>query len=335
MKNKRRKLQVATLFSGIGAFEFALKKMNFDHQIVFANDIDTFCKQTYSANYKFKKWYDDVCKLNAIRYKNKIDIMVGGSPCQSFSINGKRGGLDDIRGTLFFQFVRVIKECNPKVFIFENVRGMINHDGGKTWSTIKKVFSSLDYNIYIPKKNGNDSFLNSSDYGIPQKRERIFVVGISKKSRAKKFVFPKPIKLNKTIYDYLEKKVPLKYYLGEKGFKFVTTHPNRARVGSKIMGCQKANQQFNWNGDFIFEPITNFKKINVLNPKIWVGNWKGKWGVIRKYTPRECLRLMGFDDNFKIVHKDEIMYHQAGNSIVVDVLVAIIKSIRETGVWND
>ena len=213
---------------------------------------------------------------------------------------------------------------------------MLVHDGGRTWSIIKSVFKDLDYNIYLQKdKKGNESpLLNAVDYGIPQTRERIYLVGIRKDIKLKKeFEFPEPIALQKYVFDFLEQEVPAKYYLGQKGFEFVTTHPTRAQVGASIMNCQKANQQFNWNGDFIFEPISDKHNSEILK-QAYVGSWNGVKGVCRKFTPRECLRLMGFPDDFKIVVNDNAMYRQSGNSIVVNVLESIVKEIIKSGVFE-
>lgn len=370
-------IKLATLFSGIGAIEQALKQLNIDYEISFACDngerelpytkdeidnkikkekindvkkyIDELYKSTgkenlmeksYKCNYKIadNDFYQDVRFLDGNIYKNKIDLLVGGSPCQSFSVNGKRGGFEDTRGTLFYEYARIVKETQPKVFIFENVRGILNHDSGKTWETIKNTFKQLNYEINIKKdNNGNESpILNSVNYGIPQKRERIFIIGFRNDIKLNnKFNFPKEIKLDKTIFDFLDEEVEAKYYLGKKGFEFVTTHPSRARVGSPIMGCQKANQQFNWNGDFIFEEYNKIKCRQDILEKAYISEWNGKRGVIRKYTPRECLRLMGFSDDFKIIINDQNMYRQSGNSIVVNVLKEIIKEIIKTGVYNN
>lgn len=370
-------LRLATLFSGIGAIEQALIQLNIDHEIVFACDngerelsipresiekeiknmtyeekkeyIDklylstnkeNLMEKSYKANYKIndEDFYQDVRFLDGNKYKNKVDLLVGGSPCQSFSVNGKRGGFEDTRGTLFYEYARIIKETQPKVFIFENVRGMLNHDNGKTWETIKNTFDQLNYNIYIKKdsKGVESSILNAADYGIPQNRERLFVVGIRKNIKLKKeFSFPEKIKLTKTVFDYFEKEIDPKYYLGQKGFEFVTTHPSRARVGTSVMGCQKANQQFNWNGDFIFVDYEKIKNNKDVLERAYVSTWNGKKGVIRKYTPRECLRLMGFSDDFKIVINDQNMYRQSGNSIVVSVLKALVNQITETGVFDN
>ena len=169
-------IRVGTLFSGIGAFEHALHRLKVKHKIVFAGDIDPFVKQNYFKNYDIteRSWHNDVTKFSAKKHKDKVDIVVGGSPCQAFSMVGKRRGLEDVRGTLFYEFARVISESQPKMFIFENVKGLLNHDGGRTWSIVKAVFNSLGYRIYT-------DILNSKDYGIPQHRERIFVIGFKDK----------------------------------------------------------------------------------------------------------------------------------------------------------
>lgn len=295
-------------------------------------------KDSYLANYNInpKNFFWDIRFLDGCDYTNQVDIMCGGSPCQSFSSNGKRGGFEDTRGTLFHDYARIISEVQPKCFIFENVKGMLVHDEGRTWQTIKNVFHDLNYNIYINKDDkGNEiAVLNALDYGIPQQRERIYLIGIKNDIHLRKdFQFPKPIRLTTTNKDFLDSEVPAKYYLGQKGFEFVTTHPSRAQVGRTIQKCQKANQQFNWNGDFIFEPLSK-KHTKEILAKAYVGEWNGQRGVIRMYTPRECLRLMGFPDSFRMVHSDNVMWRQSGNSIVVNVLEEIIKELIKTGIFD-
>lgn len=363
-------IRLATLFSGIGAIEQALKKKEIDYSIVFACDngereievseekieelkeLDNYnrnieinklynatgkenlVESSYKANYNIdnNKFYQDVRFLDGSEFKGKIDLLVGGSPCQAFSVNGKRGGFEDTRGTLFYEYARIIKEAQPKVFIFENVKGMITHDNGKTWEIIKETFKELNYEVYIKEDN---PILNSKNYGMPQNRERLFVVGFNKKLNVRKFVFPEEVNLKNSVQDFLFEEVDSKYYLGEKGFKFVTSSPSRAQVNGKIMRCQKANQQFNWNGDFIFEELDKVKDREDILEKAYVGEWNGKRGVARKFTPRECLRLMGFNDDFKIIHNDVTMYRQSGNSIVVNVLEKLVDSIKDTGVWEE
>ena len=255
--------------------------------------------------------------MNANQYKDKVDLIVGGSPCQSFSIIGKRAGLNDTRGTLFYDYARIIDECKPKAFIYENVKGLLSHDKGNTWKVVKDVFMSLGYNIKFYE-------LNSKDFGIPQDRRRIFLVGTLKEN-----LLPDTLekqKLTKTMFDFLESNVDVKYYFKQKGFEFVTTN-KRARINSKIISTQKANQQFNWNGDFVFEEYEKIKNRQDILDNAYIGYYNNVRGVVRKLTPRECLRLMGFTDDFKIVVDDVEMYRQAGNSIVVNVLEEIVKQL--------
>lgn len=300
---------------------------------------NNYVKDTYLANYVINEhdFHLDVRFFDGRDYANQVDLMVGGSPCQSFSSNGKRGGITDTRGTLFHEYARIISEVRPKCFIYENVKGLLVHDDGHTWCVIKNTFRELDYNIYLNcDENGNESpLLNACDFGVPQQRDRIFLVGIRNDiSLPHEFRFPQPIPLRKTNKDYLDDIVPSKYYLGQKGFEFVTTHPTRAQVGRTIQKCQKANQQFNWNGDFIFEPLSKKHTPEILQ-RAYVGKWNNQQGVIRQYTPRECLRLMGFSDDFVMLHSDNVMWRQSGNSIVVDVLIALINELLKTGVFNE
>lgn len=298
-----------------------------------------YVKESYLANYEIGEndFHLDVHFLDGTDYHNQVDLMVGGSPCQSFSTNGKRGGFADTRGTLFHEYARIIGEVQPKCFIFENVKGLLLHDDGATWAIIRNTFQELNYNIYLNHdENGNEKpLLNARHYGIPQNRERIFLVGIRNDIKLEHpFKFPQPIELQTTNADYLDNQVPAKYYLGQKGFEFVTTHPTRAQVGCTIQKCQKANQQFNWNGDFIFEPLDGRHTPEILE-RAYIGTWNGQQGVIRQYTPRECLRLMGFPDTFVMLHNDNVMWRQSGNSIVVNVLMAIVEQLINTGIFEE
>ncbi len=375
----QRTIRLGTMFSGIGAIEHAFQRLGLNLEIAFAGDIDAKCKQSYFANYDIceDNWFTDAREFDAKPYKGKVDIIVGGAPCQAFSMVGRRLGFEDARGTLFYEFARVIKESAPKVFIFENVKGLLNHDSGRTWQVIHDIFEELGYDVHF-------KVLNSKDYGIPQHRERLFCVGFKKKT---KFNFPAPIPLEYTMYDFLEDYIDTKYFLHEKGIKFVTSHKNREKVYTQINGevalCQKRNQQFNWHGDFVYHPVAegvepdeafdefifdvrdveekyylsekvakyvlaggtkNFKTstktdLPIARPllqsmhkmhRAGVDNYVTHKGRIRKLTPRECMRLMGFKDSYKIVVSDTSAYQQAGNSIVVDVLIAILKQMDIT-----
>jgi DNA (cytosine-5)-methyltransferase 1 len=285
--------------------------------------LKNYVKQSYFANYSIKEsnWFEDIRFINGKKFAGKVDLIVGGSPCQSFSTYGKKRGLEDTRGTLFYDYARLISEIKPKVFIYENVRGLLTHDKKKTWNVIKDVFESLDYTIKY-------QVLNAKDYGLPQLRTRIFVVGIRNDIYNKDcFEFPKPIELNKKSTDYLFEDVDDKYYLGKKGFEWMTTpekHQRRSRVNQDIIGCQTANQQDNWIGDFRIEKP---KPQHYSDSRIYIGKFEGHDAVARKMTPTECIRLMGFE-NFKIVLDDKRIYRQAGNSIAVPVLNEIIKNLK-------
>jgi DNA (cytosine-5)-methyltransferase 1 len=352
-------IRLATVFSGIGAIEHALKRMKVDHELVFACDNDIHVKKSYFLNYNIddSRWFDLVQSIDGKEFKGKVDLLVGGSPCQSFSLVGKRRGFKDARGTLFYDFARLINEIKPKAFIFENVKGLLSHDSGKTWEVIQNTFDELGYKFHV-------QVLNARNYGIPQNRERLFVVGFRTR---RDFKFPDPVELKITMQDLLDDSADSKYYLAEKGIKFVTKQKNIEKKYTQINGqvalCQKANQQFNWHGDFIFEPAGRVEDKYFLSDKVakyvlaagtknfysrpetdlavarpllatmakmhraGVDNYITRSGRIRKLTPRECLRLMGFDDSFKIGVSDTQMYKQAGNSIVVNVLMAILKNM--------
>lgn len=384
-------LRLGTLFSGIGAVEQALIRMNIKHKIVFAcdnGDIDididleeekkkifnmtskinkkkyvdnlylsksrkqNYVKQSYIANYKIndKDFHLDIRLLDGRDYRNKIDLLVGGSPCQSFSSVGFGGGLEDVRGTLFYEYARIIQEVQPKVFIYENVRGLTTHDNGKTWKKMKKIFvDTLHYNISEPK------VLNAADYGIPQNRRRLFVIGIRKDLTARKFIYPSEIGIeNLKFYmqDILEDNC--KYEESGKNFTYSKKNGNiilrkeHGEVDKKYTLTPKVR-------DYVLSSGTkNFRTSTQIDMKIartllrtmtqhhraGVDNYvtvseddDGK--VIRSLTERECLRLMGFPDSFKIVVSTQQMLKQAGNSIVVDVMMAILREIYKTGVFDE
>ena len=330
-------------------------------------------KASYTANYDIDKddFHWNIAFLDGKQYAGKVDLFVGGSPCQSFSFVGKQRGLDDTRGTLFYEYARLIDEIRPKVFIYENVRAVTSHDGGKTWKKMQQVFSELDYSF-------SWKVLNARDYGIPQNRERLFVVGFRNDLNLDvEFSFPKAIELEKKMQDFLLDNAPGGYFLPEKGVDFVTSEKNLSKKFTQIDGevqlCQKKNQQFNWHGDFVFQSEEDAEKNHILDlekyylsekvrkyvlstgtknfyskPKTdleiarpllttmhkmhraGVDNYVTTDGRLRKLTPRECLRLMGFSDSFKIVVSDTSMYQQAGNSIVVDVLIHIMEQILKS-----
>lgn len=354
-----RTIRLATSFSGIGAIEHAFHRLGLNVQLQFAGDIDPDCKRAYLANYPLdeSRWHDDITTFDAKPFKGQVDLFVGGAPCQAFSMRGKRGGFEDTRGTLFREFARVVIECEPKVFIFENVKGMLNHDRGRTWSVIKRTFEQdCGYQVYF-------QVLNSKDYGVPQSRERIYCIGFK---NPVDFKYPAPIPLTQTKFDYLDRHIPSNLFLKQKGCNFITRSINYEKSYTQVNGnvalCQKRNQQFNWHGDFVFHPLAKNEAVDSTDQTIYpvsafeesyyidshiskyvlkkesdglyemtgAQTCNPSFGRYRKLSPRECLRLMGFDDTFNIAVADTAAYKQSGNSIVVDVLMAILKQMDIT-----
>ena len=365
-----KKIRVATVFSGIGAIEFALRRMSIDHEIVFAcdngeRDIEydadkefiyiknlktieekhkyvedlysnktrrtNFVQKSYLGNYNCSenRFFQDIKLLDGTDFKDKVDLFVGGSPCQSFSAVGNKGGLEDARGTLFYEFARLVKEIQPKVFIYENVRNLLNIDNGKTWEKIKAIFDDLGYKYEY-------DVLNASDYGIPQHRRRLFVVGFKEK---KEFEFPEKKKLKKVMKDFcinncfdggmtfdcngeivLEKKpgiVDSKYTLTPLLYAYVMKSGTKNWAQAPVINLEIARTLLKTMGNRHRAGVDNYVSFDGTN----------NLGSVRMLTEREALRLMGFTDDFKVLVSRSQMYKQAGNSIVVDVLIAILKEI--------
>lgn len=364
------KIQSLQILNELNSIEDYSEKKAFVDNLYKGKESQNKVKMSYMENYKIeeKNFHWNVSFLDGTQYRDQVDLFVGGSPCQSFSLVGKQRGLEDTRGTLFYEYARLVSEIRPKVFIYENVKALLSNDEGRTWETIQRIFTELNY-------TWSYQVLNARDYGVPQNRERIFVVGFRNDLILEnEFSFPNPIPLNKTMQDYLLDNVSGKYYLNKKGVEFVTSEKNLTKRYTQIDGliqlCQKKNQQFNWHGDFVFEEenidkektmkdlekyflsekirkyvlasgTKNFYSkpktdLEIARPllttmhkmhRAGVDNYVTTEGRLRKLTPRECLRLMGFCDSFKIVVSDTSAYQQAGNSIVVDVLINIMKSI--------
>ena len=365
------KIRLATTFSGIGAVEWAFKRLQIDHEIVFACDngdisidIDAdselahikkmasttekreyveklykdksrranFVEKTYKANYRINdnNFFYDVKLLDGNDFLGKVDLFVGGSPCQSFSIAGARGGFEDTRGTLFYDYVRLVKEIQPRIFIYENVYGVLTHDKGKTWATMENVFSELGY--YYKWQ-----ILDARNYGIPQGRRRLFVVGFKDEKQFERFYFPEPIELKYTMKDFLldncaegnfrsgsggnleiigkGQTVDEKLFLSDLLLKYVMS------PGTKNF--------YHANAEIDLPVARAILSTQGNSHRASVNNYVTTNGRIRALDPRESLRLMGFTDDFKMTVSKAQSYRQSGNSIVVDVLMAVVKKIME------
>ena len=218
-RDKRNKmLKVATLFSGIGTPEQSLKHLQVEHETVFACEIDKYARTTYLANNETPNtFYDDVYNIDGNKYKNQIDILIGGSPCQSFSIAGKRMGTSCPRGNLIYEYFRIVEESQPKVFIYENVKGFLSIDKGETIKNFVQSFKDLGYTTY-------HQVLNTKDYLVPQNRERIYIVGFKDNVD---FHFQEKQELKLRLKDMLEDEVDEKYLLSEKLVTYFNEHKKK------------------------------------------------------------------------------------------------------------
>ena len=235
---------------GIADIKDYSEKKKYVDELYKGNEKRNKVKISYMENYDCSEedFHWDVTFLDGTQYRNQVDLFVGGSPCQSFSMVGKQRGLSDTRGTLFYEYARLVEEVQPKVFIYENVRAVLSNDCGRTWEKMKEVFKQLGYNVFYTKDDGNPSILNAKDYGIPQNRNRLFVVGFRSDIKLNKdFEFPKAIPLDKTMQDFLMDNAPGGYFLPKKGVAFVTKEKNLEKSFTQIDGdialCQKKNQE--------------------------------------------------------------------------------------------
>ena len=304
-----------------------------------------FVKTAYLANYghliNIDDFHLDIRFLDATDYANDdIDLLVGGSPCQAFSAVGAQYGLSDTRGTLFYEFARIVKETQPRVFIYENVRGLTTHDNGHTWEVMKSVFKDdLNYRISEPQ------ILNASDYGIPQSRRRIFAIGIREDIKCADFIYPEPIQLKYTMQDFLEDNCAfgLFNYNPSNGELIVERVPGRPdkkftltpAVQKYVLAGGTSNYKTSTETDL---PIARtLMKMMTQHHRAGVDNYitvSKDPLVLRQLSDREALRLMGFPDDFKIAVSSMQTLRQAGNSIVVDVLMAIIREIQNLRVYT-
>lgn len=310
-----KELRTLDLFAGVGGIRLGFEKAGF--KTVFANDFDKTCKETYDLNFsKPKLNTEDINKLK-ISQIPKFDILLGGFPCQAFSIAGYRKGFKDDkgRGNLFFKIAKIIDKKRPKAFLLENVKNLKGHDKGNTFKIIKETLEGLNYNI-------KTEVLNGMIHGnIPQNRERIFIVGFLDEKKANAFEFPKPIKLTQKFRDFIENKVDEKYFYNNKPlFKRI-----KGDIDSEDTVYQWRRKYVRANKKGVVPTLTANMGLGGHNVPI-IKNGK----IIRKLTPRECFMLQGFPKKFKLPKLvDSKLYHQAGNSVVVPVVQRIAENMVE------
>lgn len=313
------------LFAGIGGFRLALQ--NLGGTCVFSSEWDTYSKQTYKANFGKLPFGDITLPKTKAAIPESFDVLCAGFPCQAFSIAGKRGGFEDTRGTLFFDVAKIIDKHRPKAFFLENVKGLTNHDKGRTLSTILNVLRE-DLGYYVPEPR----IINAKDFGVPQNRERIFIVGFRKDLNINSFQYPEPLSLATCVNDIIEEaEVSVKYYLSKQYLSTLVEHKRRHAdkgngFGYEILEnkgianavvCGGMGRERNLVLD---DRLTNFIPVTNIKGEV---NREG----VRKMTPREWARLQGFPDNYKIVVSDAQAYKQFGNSVAVPAIQATAKQI--------
>lgn len=305
------------LFAGIGGIRLGFERTNRTRNIL-SVEIDKFACQTYEANFG-ENPFGDVTKID----ENDIDdfdILLAGFPCQAFSIAGRRLGFEDTRGTLFFDVARILKHKRPKAFLLENVKGLVNHKGGKTLETILNVLENdLNYSVFV-------SVRNAKDYGLPQNRERIYIVGFDHKNID--FEFPTYHGPTKVVRDIIEEhEVSSKYYLSSTYLNTLKAHKERHKNKGNGFGYEILNYDGIANAIvvggmgrernlIIDERLTDFTPKTKIKGEI-------NQEFVRSLTPREWARLQGFPDSFKIPVSDTQAYKQFGNSVAVDVIYHI------------
>lgn len=314
------------LFAGIGGFRIALQSLG--GKCVFSSEWDPQAGQTYEANFGVKPYGDITKKSTKSCIPNSFDVLCAGFPCQAFSIAGKRKGFEEARGTLFFDVAEIIRRKRPKALFLENVKGLLNHDKGRTLKIILRILRE-DLGYYVP----DPQIINAKDFGVPQNRERIYIVGFDKKtSGVKEFTYPKPTGEKPVFSDVKEEnEVSAKYYLSTCYLEALRAHKKRHEekgngFGYEIIADDSVSNAIVCGGMgrernlVIDNRLTNFTPVTHIKGEI---NREG----IRRMTPREWARLQGFPDNFKIVVSDAAAYRQFGNSVAVPAIRATAEEI--------
>lgn len=311
---------VASFFAGVGGIDLGFE-LTKQARTIYANEIDPYPIQTFEANFPIKVDQRDICDVKASEVPN-IDIILGGFPCQAFSIAGYRKGFEDEkgRGTLFFEILRIIKAKKPKAILLENVKNLVSHDNGNTFRVILEALKDAGYHVRY-------AVLNAMEYGnIPQNRERIYIVGFKSKKVFEKFTFPEPIPLKKTIHDVIDFINPVdEKYLYTKG-KY------KGDIYDKLVAAMDdSNAVYQWRRKYVR------KNMSGVVPTLTANQGEGGHNVclvktrqgIRKMTPKECFNTQGFPESFVLPNRiaDGRLYKQAGNSVCVSVVKRIAEQI--------
>jgi DNA (cytosine-5)-methyltransferase 1 len=321
------KFKFIDLFAGVGGFRIAMQ--NLGGKCVFTSEWDKDAQKTYRANFGEVPFGDITKEVTKKYIPDGFDVLCAGFPCQAFSIAGKRGGFEDTRGTLFFDVAEIIKRKKPKAIFLENVKGLRNHNGGKTLATILNVLrNDLDY--FVPEPQ----IINAKDFGVPQQRERIYIVGFKKDQGITEFEYPKPLKKKVKFADVKEKKVPAtKYFLSTQYVQTLINHKERHEskgngFGYAIIPDDGIANAIVVGGMGRERNLVLDHRITDYTPTTHIKGTVNREGI-RKMTPREWARLQGFPDKYVIPVADASAYKQFGNSVAVPAIQATAKKILE------
>lgn len=315
------------LFAGIGGFRLALQELG--GKCVFTSEWDAKAQETYFENFGDIPYGDITTEETKSAIPKEFDVLCAGFPCQAFSIAGKRGGFEDTRGTLFFDVAEIIKRHQPKAVFLENVKGLVNHKSGKTLATILNVLRN-DLGYIVPEPR----ILNAKDYGVPQNRERIFIIGFRKDfvGAAEQFAYPEPSKKKVAIRRILEKgTVPARYYLSKRYLQTLKDHRARHSAKGNGFGYEVIDHNDIANAIVVGGMGRERNLVKVMPDHALVPETNIKGGInqegIRKMTPREWARLQGFPDDFKFPVADVHIYKQLGNSVAVPAIRATAREL--------
>ena len=324
---KNPKFKFIDLFAGIGGFRLALQ--NLGGKCVYTSEWDKEAKRTYKANFGKTPFGDITKEVTKSYIPDNFDLLCAGFPCQAFSIAGKRGGFEDTRGTLFFDVAEIIKRKQPKAIFLENVKGLRNHDKGKTLETILNVLRN-DLGYFVPEPK----IINAKDFGVPQNRERIFIVGFHPSTNITEFSYPEPFDFQTTFEDVKEKNVvATRYYLSTQYLSTLEKHKARHEskgngFGYEIIADSEIANAVVCGGMGRERNLVYDDRLTDFTPETKIKGEVNRQGI-RKMTPREWARLQGFPDNFVIPVADASAYKQFGNSVAVPAIQATANEIMK------
>ena len=313
-------LTVASFFAGVGGIDLGFEEQGF--RTIYANEFDAKARETFALNFPHVQLDGrDIREVSASEVPT-VDVIVGGFPCQAFSIEGYQQGFQDEkgRGTLFFELARIIEEKQPRAIFLENVKNLVRHDKGNTLRVILKTLEDLGYFVTY-------SVMNAAEFGnIPQGRERIYIVGFKDKSVSERFQFPDKVELTKSVFDVIDFKTQVEeqYYYKEDKHYYPLLRDNIVSIGS-IYEYRRGNT-IRENKSGVVPTLLASRGTGGNNvPLILTED-----GEIRKLTPRECFNTQGFPRSYKFPEKmaNSHLYKQAGNSVVVPVVSRIAKQIK-------